>query len=875
MPIYSQYDVPDSTEMIHLGVGQPSTKDLPLNWFNNALTNIININNPEILQYGDIPGYDSLREKMSVWLSKKYYNNSTLVNKNQIFMTNGNTGALQLLIDTFIESGDEILIEDPTYFIAKNIFDEYGLNINSIPMEDDGINIDILEDKIKKIIREDERNLQNKIFLYIIPIHHNPTSITLSNTKRNKLAELCNKYEKLYIIADEVYHFLNFDKVSNYLPMADYHPKIFSLGSFSKIIAPSLRVGWIYQKNTSESYNLINKLEKSSILDSCGGLNPLGFLLIEQSFKDNAIDSLIESNINMLAIKCDIMYDYIISNFEDVTIIKPKGGYFLWLKLSDSKNLDTNKFLDFAVNFKVKFHPSIKFSDTCNNYIRLSFSYYNLDDLITGLKRLQEAYHLYTKTKISILGSTGKLGSLIVKQINENNNYYFLEPIHRNISVNSITDLIIDVSCAEGTHNLLEYLIENNINKPLLIGTTGLNNNTEKLIRLYAIKNPVGLISNFSEGINKIKKLITELNNIGSDWKFSMIEKHHVNKKDKPSGTAKTLLNCINRYCDIDSVREGEIIGFHQLKIESAEEEIIISHNAKTRNLFAKGCLNYIDWLKIKKPGLYYERKDTNIPEYLIQTILGSTFLITESEEFKNKYINEETNKNDKVNFIIVVSKDKESKTNNYIWKLYDIFGEEIESNSNDLIAIIKYYNTIHKVNNGKLENKNFFKVEDNKYYLEIFELPSNIEMKKVEETGLTNLIAQLSGLNVIGINKYIIEDTYLIIELSENIDNIDSDILTTLGSIINGDRSITNLYNICYVNIKEDTQVRMRFYDKNIGKESNGNIYGCVAACDYLAFVNDLSYDNDLKGIIVLNNDIINVLYKNDKYFVCYENRQ
>jgi len=872
MPIYSQYDVPNVNEMVNLGVGQPSTKDLPLEWFNNALKNIININNPEILQYGAISGYNSIREKLSVWLSKKYYNNKNIIDKNEIFMTNGNTGALQLLMDIFMESGDEIIIEDPTYFIAKNIFEEYGLNINSIPMEDDGINIDILEEKIKKIIENDERNLQNKIFLYIIPIHHNPTSITLSEIKRNKLAELCIKYQKLYIIADEVYHFLNFDNTSNYLPMAYYHSKIFSLGSFSKIVAPSLRVGWIYQKNITKTYSSIHDLNKSAILDSSGGINPLGFLIIEQTLNNNTIDNLINSNINMLSSKCDIMYDYIISNFKNIKIIKPKGGYFLWLKLSDPNNLveDTNKFLEFALNFKVKFHPSIKFSDTCTDCIRLSFSYYDLDHLLVGLNRLNEAYTLYKKIKVSILGSNGKLGSLITKEINSNNKFHFVESISRNISVNNISDIIVDVSSNEGTFNLIEYLIKNNINKPLLIGTTGLSDKTNQLIRIYSIKNPVGLISNFSQGINKVKQLLKELDNLGSDWKFSMIEKHHINKKDSPSGTAKTLLDHINRDCQIQSVREDEIIGYHQLKLESLEEEIIISHNAKTRDLFAKGCLNYISWLITKKCGIYYEMNESKIPEFLIKKILGTTFLITESNDYKNKYINAETNKNDNVNYILVVSKDKLSKTNNFIWKIYDIFGEEVQSNSNDLIAIIKYYSQIHKINGGKLKNKNMFKVEDNKYYLEIFELPKNFDLKNEESTSLRNLIFQLSGLNVIGASKYIIEDTYLIIELSENIDNIESDVLTTLGSIINGDRSISNLYNICYVNIKENNQVRVRCYDKNIGKESNGLIYGCVVSFDYLAFVNELSYDDNLEGNIILNKDIIKVLYKNNKYFIC-----
>jgi 4-hydroxy-tetrahydrodipicolinate reductase len=116
------------------------------------------------------------------------------------------------------------------------------------------------------------------------------------------------------------------------------------------------------------------------------------------------------------------------------------------------------------------------------------------------------------------------------------------------------------VSSKEGTHNLIKYLITNKINKPIIIGTTGLSEETSELIRSYSVSNAVALISNFSEGIPKIKKFIEELNKLSNEWNFSMIEKHHIHKKDAPSGTAKTLSSLIERECKIDALREGNII---------------------------------------------------------------------------------------------------------------------------------------------------------------------------------------------------------------------------------------------------------------------------------------------------------------------------
>lgn len=864
MPTYSQYDVPDSSNMVNLGVGQPSTKDLPLNWFKNCLTNIIgSVNNPEFLQYGAIPGYDQVREKLANWLSKKYYNNMIDVEKDNIFMTNGNTGALQLLMDIFMESGDEIIIEDPTYFIAKDMFEQYGLNINSVPMEDDGMNMEILEEKIQKIIDNDDKNLQNKIFIYTIPIHHNPSSITMSLKKRNHLAYLCEKYPKLFVIADEVYHFLTFDNNETLYPLAYFNPKIFSLGSFSKIIAPGLRTGWIYQyqKNPS-NYNLIERLKKSAILDSSGGINPLGYLLIEKSIDDKSIDELIEKNKKTLSLKCNLMCDFIESQMKNVKFIRPKGGYFLWLQYDD----DMNDFLNFAIKCKVKFHPGSRFSNTLHNYLRLSYSYYDDTDLITGLILLNDAYQLYKKIKVSLMGFNGKLGKLIKNELTSNNKFHFIEGIERDIKINELSDIIIDVSSNEGTKQLINYLIKNEINKPLLIGTTGLDEKVIQSLKLYSINNPVAIISNFSIGIKKIKKLIDEINKLNSDWKFSM------HKKDYPCGTAKSLKSLLNRDCKIDSEREDEIIGYHQIIIQTDDEEIVISHNAKGRNLFAKGCLEYISWLVNKKPGLYYEMDNDDKSDFLIKTSLGNKYIISEKKSVIDKLISDKKINND-ITSLILLNIDTKKKLSNLTWTEYNINGEQKKpyGNSNEILSIVKYVFETNKITNGKINDKQLFKYDDTKFYIECNDSPMTFDNCNTEFENLRMFINQLSGLSVVGISKYKLNNFYLVIELVEDIENIDSDIFTTLGSIINGEKEIFDAYNICFINIKDNNIIKTRYFDKNLNKETDGNAYGCLVVFEYLAYVNELSYDEEIEVNIILKNDIIKVKYKDNKYYIVY----
>jgi hypothetical protein len=148
---------------------------------------------------------------------------------------------------------------------------------------------------------------------------------------------------------------------------------------------------------------------------------------------------------------------------------------------------------------------------------------------------------------------------------------------------------------------------------------------------------------------------------------------------------------------------------------------------------------------------------------------------------------------------------------------------------------------------------------------------PFTFTLNSSESESLRNIIGQLSGLTVANSSKYKLNETFLIIELSENVLEIDTDILTTLGSIITGSDDVIDNYNICFVNVLEDNQTRIRYFDKSIGKESDGNAYGCVCVFDYMAFINELSFEEEIEGNIILRNEIIKVIYKDSRYFISF----
>jgi 2-aminoadipate transaminase len=595
--MYGQYVVPHYNDMVKFNVGQPSPSILPLDIVKKGMQYTMSITDPSLLQYGNIPGYDKFRECFSDFLSKKY--NSEVYN-NELFITNGITHGITFICSLFLKTGSTIYVEEPTYFLAINIFKELGMKIVPIPIESDGINLEKLEEAIE-MNGDSETHM-----LYTIPTFHNPTSYTMSSEKRSRLSQIAEKYNNFMILADEVYQLLYFeDNAKPSLPLCYYSPKAISLGSFSKILAPGLRMGWIHTKNK----DYMKKMLGCGQFDSSGGCSPFVQSIIHGIISSGDLDNNIIKCREFLKTNCLYMSKVIKEKLNDyVDFIVPSGGYFLWLKIKDG--IDVNKLLSLMEKYKITVSPGTRFSayGECKKFIRLSFSYYDFDGINVGVERLCKLFEYVklfsNKTFIAVNGFKGKLGTKICEAINKHDNLQMIEGIDRNYSLEQIDlySVIIDVSSPEGTRTLITKLNLLNRKVPLVIGTTG--DLPMDLIEEYAKNSPVALVSNFSLGIPELISILKNINK--KNWDISMVEKHHIHKKDAPSGTAKTLKNVLNQDVPIESVREGEIIGEHCIMLKRDDEEIIIEHKAKNRDLFANGAVNYATWIVKQQNGLYY-----------------------------------------------------------------------------------------------------------------------------------------------------------------------------------------------------------------------------------------------------------------------------
>ena len=280
---YGQYTVPPVDKMVNFGVGQPSPEMLPLDKIQNSMKKHLEMTNPLLLQYGDIPGYKEFLKSLSNFLSDEYEDE---VKTEQLLLTNGITGAISLIFSLLDKDKTVVFVEDPTYFLMVSIIKDFSFkHIETIQIKEDGIDTDELEEKIK----DKKYESYNKV-LYTIPVFHNPTGYSISHNKKEKLGKIADE-NNLTILADEVYQMLYFEEKPP-KPMCYYTDKAVSIGSFSKILAPSLRLGWI-QTNNKEYLNMI---KSCGILDSSGCVNPICASIVHQIIESGDL----RSNINDL-----------------------------------------------------------------------------------------------------------------------------------------------------------------------------------------------------------------------------------------------------------------------------------------------------------------------------------------------------------------------------------------------------------------------------------------------------------------------------------------------------------------------------------------------------------------------------------------------
>ena len=562
------------------------------------------------------------------------------VDPESLFVTNGVSGALGLICSLFVQKGDTIIVENPSYFLALSIFRDFGLNIIPIDLDEQGLRTQDLETLLRT-----NPSIRPKL-VYTIPVFHNPTGYSLSHERKIQLAKLAAEYN-FTVLADEVYQLLGFEGVPKPTDPCCYYDTpeiagpnaghIISIGSFAKILAPGMRLGWL-QCSTAGNH-LLKKIYNCGQLDSSGALNPVISGIVHTLIESGAQKQHLSDVRTELTKRATILGDALRKSLPaGATFIQPSGGYFIWIRIP--QGLHGMKLMDFCIaGYKCRFHPGERFGTNLDNYIRLSFSYYNANDLAVGAERLGQAMRdMLTQVasspapvvstpstnngiSVAVHGGNGRLGSLIVNaakgQVPGSPLANLTGVITRdNTTIPSGTSVIIDVTLPAGTASLIKKLLSNGAPYlPLVIGTTG--DLPMDLIKEYAKVAPVVLSANFSVGVPLVlSKLQATKGNLPSDWHAEVTEIHHTAKKDAPSGTAKRLITGLenagvqavtgpNTPIPVHALRLGDTVGVHTIFLAGPGERVEITHTATRREVFAIGAIRLAGWLVSQPPGFY------------------------------------------------------------------------------------------------------------------------------------------------------------------------------------------------------------------------------------------------------------------------------
>jgi DNA-binding transcriptional MocR family regulator len=367
----TQIQIP--SDFIDLGIGDPQLSLLPAELIHQSAETCFAQNDPSFLQYGAEQGNGCFRLALAKFLSAGH---GFPVEPESLFVTSGVSGGLDLICTLFTQPGDTIFVEEPTYFLALRIFADHGLRLVPIPTDEEGLVLDALEEKLAEI---------HPRLLYLIPAFQNPSGHTLTLERRERLVALCQEHDFL-VVADEVYHFLNYSlqPPKAFAAYSGVH-NVISLGSFSKILAPGLRLGWMKAEASR-----IKRLVTCGLLDSGGGMNPFTSAIVRDILENGELEKHIFSLKATYSARLAAMNAALRRYLPDARYTIPQGGYFFWLRLSRDANAE--ELLTKAKEFKIGFRPGVHFSSQggLRQYVRLSFSFYESHEIEEGVRRLRQ-----------------------------------------------------------------------------------------------------------------------------------------------------------------------------------------------------------------------------------------------------------------------------------------------------------------------------------------------------------------------------------------------------------------------------------------------------------------------------------------------------
>ncbi len=358
--------------MISFAGGLPNREFFPIRELQEATNRVFDENGTDCLQYSNSEGLFELRE----FIAKRYKSEQNIeVDPEQILITNGSQQALDLIAKVTINEGDPVIIEEPGYLGAIQALSLYRPRYIPVGVHDEGMDIETLRTGVTSKPK----------MMYTVPNFQNPSGISYAHENRTRIAEIISGSGCL-LIEDDPYGALRFkgEQIDSF-----YHligDQTILLGSFSKVVVPGFRLGWVVAPKRI--------FEKLIIAKQAADLHTCNFTqyVILNFLKNNAIDQHIQTIVGAYGSQCQAMIDCIEKMFpDDVTCTRPAGGMFLWATLPEY--MSAMELFDLAVERKVAFVPGEPFytRQVRSSAFRLNFSCVDKKVIEEGIGRLAEA----------------------------------------------------------------------------------------------------------------------------------------------------------------------------------------------------------------------------------------------------------------------------------------------------------------------------------------------------------------------------------------------------------------------------------------------------------------------------------------------------
>ena len=372
--IRALFSVVSRPEVVSLAGGMPNLKDLPLESLAETAKSLILTSGAQALQYGSGQGWEPLREQL---VSVMTYDGIIGADPDDVVITTGSQQALDLMAELFINAGDVVLAESPSYVGALGCFRARQADVVHVDLDEDGLIPEALEETIRRL-KSAGRAIK---FLYTIPNFQNPAGVTLTLERRQRIAEICMR-EHVLILEDNPYGLLGFH--SDPLPaIHSFSPEgVVYLGSVSKMFAPGMRIGWALAPHAIRA--------KLILASEAAILSPgmFGQMFLSSYLNNYDWYGQVKVYRAMYAERCKAMLDALDEYMPECSWTKPVGGFYTWVTLPEG--LNARSMLPRAVKAQVAYVSGTAFyyDGRGTDHMRLSFCYPEPDHIREGVRRL-------------------------------------------------------------------------------------------------------------------------------------------------------------------------------------------------------------------------------------------------------------------------------------------------------------------------------------------------------------------------------------------------------------------------------------------------------------------------------------------------------